>query len=141
MGYRLFRTLGLDEIRRVPRFMMLGAIAFGSFNGGSMAQTNQPPSRPLTTIVLPEANRPPDANDQMIMREKNTQKHNFDTANLERLKQLLETTQALETMAMALEAEVEKSGEVSENTLHKAETIEKLARIAKQRMTLTIAPN
>ncbi len=83
----------------------------------------------------------PDANDQMIMREKNEQMRNFDAANAERLKELMKASEALETLAMAMKAEVDKPDGVDRNSLQKAETIEKLARIVKERMKLTVAPN
>ena len=90
---------------------------------------------------MPESNRLPDANGQMVLREKSAQKRNFDAANAERMKQLTQATQMLETLAIALKAEVDKPGDVSQNTINKAETIEKLARIVKERMRLTVGPN
>jgi len=102
---------------------------------------NQPPPHPPRPVILPEANRPPDANEQMIMREQNAQKRNFNAANAERLRQLEQASQMLETMAIALKAEVDKSGDMSPNTIHKAETIERLARIVKEKMTITVAPD
>jgi|SRR4051794_15948768 len=104
------------------------------------AQMPQSPSGQPRTVLLPETNRIPDANDQMLMRERNRQMRNFDAANAQRLKQLMQASEALETMAMALKAEVDKSEDLSQNTIHKAETIEKLARIVKDRMKLSIAP-
>jgi len=107
---------------------------------GGFAQMPQGPSSQPRTVLLPEINRLPDANDQMLMRERTAQMRKFDAANAERLKQLMQASEALETMAMALKAEVDKSEDLSQNTLHKAETIEKLARIVKDRMKLSIAP-
>src|ERR1700752_2927447 len=104
------------------------------------AQTPTPVPHPL---LLPAANRPPDANAQMEMREQKSKRQNFDAANAERLRQMTEASEMLETMAIALKAEVDKSGSapLSENALHKAETIEKLAHLVKERMQLTVAPN
>src|SRR6516164_5733810 len=94
---------------------------------GGFAQLNQPPQRTPRPLISPDANRMPDANDQMGMRAKNAQRRSFDAANAERLKQLMQASEALETLAMALKAEVDKSEDLSQNTIHKAETIEKLA--------------
>jgi hypothetical protein len=56
---------------------------------------------------------------------------------------MTEATEMLETMAIALKAEVDNNGStpLSENAVHKAETIEKLARLVKERMQLTVGPN
>jgi hypothetical protein len=111
----------------------------------SFAQTQAPqlPAKPPHPLILPEANRPPDANEQMEMREKKSKRQNFDAANAERLRQMTEATKMLETMAIALKAEVDNSDstQLSENALHKAETIEKLAQIVKEQMKLTVKPN
>jgi hypothetical protein len=108
----------------------------------SFAQTpaQSPPPHPL---LLPAANRPLDANQQMEMREKKSKRQNFDAANTERLRQMTQATEMLETMAIALKAEVDNNGSapLSENAVHKAETIEKLARLVKERMQLTVGPN
>lgn len=111
----------------------------------SFGQTAAPqlPARPPHPLLLPEANRTPDANEQMEMREQKSKRQNFDAANAERLKQLTQATKMLETMAIALKAEVDNtdSTQLSENAVHKAETIEKLAQIVKERMELTVKPN
>ena len=105
------------------------------------AQMSQPPSRPPRPVLSPDANRLPDKNDQMVMRQQSMQRHSFDAANAARLKQMVQATEALETLAMALKAQVDKSEDLSQNDVNKAETIEKLARIVKERMKLTVAAN
>lgn len=111
----------------------------------SFAQTPAPqlPTTAPRPPLLEGANRPPDANQQMEMREKKSKRQNFDAANAERLRQMTQETEMLETMAIALKAEVDKSGStpLSENAVRKAETIEKLAQIIKERMQLTVKPN
>jgi hypothetical protein len=79
----------------------------------------------------------------MQMREQKVKRQNFDAANAERLRQMTQATEMLETMAIALKAEVDNTGSarLSETALHKAETIEKLAQLVKQRMELTVNPN
>ena len=97
----------------------------------------------MEQVLYPEANRPPDANDQMAMREQKIRKQNFDVANAERLRQMARDTHMLETMAIALKAEIDntKSTRLSETAIRKADTIEKLAHIVKEKMKLTIGPN
>jgi hypothetical protein len=106
-----------------------------------MAGQSQPRPHP---IILPEANRLPDANDQMEMREKNMKKQQFEAANTERLRQMNQESEGLLTVAMALKAEVDnssKSGGFSANAIRKADAIEKLARNVKEKMKLTVRPN
>lgn len=126
---------------RILRWIPPGAALAGILTLAGFAQMNQTPSRPAKPELPPVANRVPDVNDQMRMQEKKVQNHHFDAANAERLKQMIQATEMLETMAMALKAEVDNSGAPSENTIHKAETIEKLAHIVEERMKLTIAAN
>jgi hypothetical protein len=118
----------------LPGVLLSGMLALVAF-----AQ-NQTTTHP---ILLPEANRPPDANEQMKMREAQNKKTNFDAANAERLKQMVQASEMLETMAIALKAEVDKadSSAPSPEVLHKAETIEKLAHIVKERMKMTVGPS
>jgi hypothetical protein len=130
--------------RRVLWAFLAGALAVASaFAGYSQTPATQPPNKTPKPLLLPEANRPLDANQQMEMREKQQRKQNFEAANTERLRQLTEDSNALLTMAMALKAEVDStsSGQLSANALRKADLIEKLARDVKEKMKLTIAPN
>jgi hypothetical protein len=121
----------------LPGVVLSGMLALVAF-----AQ-NQTPPHPEKPIILPEANRPPDANEQMKMRESQNRKTNFDAANAVRLKQMVQASEMLETMAIALKAEVDKSNASapSPEVLHKAETIERLARIVKERMKMTVGPS
>src|ERR1700754_1167176 len=72
----------------------------------SFAQNPAPEPHPL---LLPAVNRPPDANLQMEMREQKSKRQNFDAANAERLRQMTQATEMLETMAIALKAEVDNT--------------------------------
>ncbi len=124
---------------------LAGSAILAMFTLLSFAQTPAPqlPTHPPHPLLLPEANRLPDVNQQMEMREQKSRKQNFDAANAERLRQMTQATAMLETMAIALKAEVDHAGSarLSENALHKAETIEKLAQLVKERMELTVKPN
>jgi len=139
------RAHDLRQLRRphgrFSRWLMPGTVIAGILTLACFAQINQPPTRAPKPLIMPEANPLPDKNDQMAMQERNVQRHNFDAANAERLKQMMKATEMLETMAMSLKAEVDdsKSGSLSENALRKADTIEKLARMVKERMTLNVA--
>lgn len=121
---------------------LAGSAIFATVTLLSFAQTttSQLPNPAPHPPLLEGANRLPDANEQMTMREKKSGRQRFDAANAERLRQMTEATEMLETMAIALKAEVDKSdsGQLSENAVHKAETIEKLAQIIKERMKLTV---
>jgi hypothetical protein len=90
--------------------------------------------------LLPEANRLPDANDQMKLRDKEAKQQNFDAANAERKKQLSDDSIKLLTLAMALKAEVDKTNKdmLSLNVIRKADEIEKLAHNVKEKMKLTV---
>ena len=121
----------------LPGVLLSGMLALVAFS------QNEPPPHTQKPILLPEANRLPDANDQMKMREKQNRTKNFDAANAERLNQMMQASEMLETMAIALKAEVDNSssGTLSPEVLRKAEVIEKLARIVKERMKMTVGPN
>lgn len=145
MNTNLCRTLisGQQHSCHWPRIWP--SIAFSSvlWLGFARALPAQMPTHPHP-ILLPEANRIPDANDQMEMREKNSKKKQFEAANSERLRQMDKETEGLLTVAMALKAEVDNtnsSGRLSPNAIRKADAIEKLARSVKEKMKLTVAPN
>jgi hypothetical protein len=90
--------------------------------------------------LLPEANRLPDANAQMKMRDNQAKQQNFDAANAERKKQLSDDSAKLLTLAMALKAEVDKTNKdmLSLNVIRKADEIEKLAHNVKEKMKVTV---
>lgn len=126
---------------RMTRAILGGLLGIAMIALAGFAQIAQPPSRPPRPVLSPDANRLPDKNDQMLMRQKNAKRRNFDVANAERRKELMQASVALETLAMALKAQVDKSEDLSQNEINKAETIEKLARIVEERMKLTVAAN
>ena len=94
-------------------------------------------------ILMPEANRPPDANAQMAMREQNAKKANFDAANLERKRQIADDSAKLLKLASDLKSEVDKTSKdtLSLGVIRKAEEIEKLAHNVKEKMKLTMGGN
>jgi len=105
----------------------------------SQTPLSNPPPRPTGTL-LPEANRPPDANDQMRMREQQGKTQNYAAANAERRKQISEDSAKLLKLAADLKAEVDKTSKdtLSLNVIRKAEEIERLAHNVKEKMKLTV---
>jgi hypothetical protein len=119
------------------------AVTFGAANPGQVPGQQPPSLNPDRPYLMPEANRLPDVNDQMRMREKKAKQQNFDAINLQRRKQIAEDSEKLITLAIALKAEVDGSTDKkpTANEVRKAEGIEKLAHEVKQTMELTVNPN
>lgn len=113
--------------------------------GISLNSQNQPinPPKPLLSVINPEANRPPDANKQMEMREQVAKKQNFAVANAERKKQLDEDSARLLRIAAELKTELDKGSTdtLSPDLISKAGEIERLAHIVKEKMKLTVGGN
>jgi hypothetical protein len=135
---------GLSVVTRAVRWfswacLFLVASLTASSQNNSQTPLNNPPPRP-TGILLPEANRPPDANDQMEMREQQTKKQNFSAANAERKKQIASDTEKLLKLAADLKAEVDKTSKdtLSLNVIRRADEIERLAHSVKEKMKLSV---
>jgi hypothetical protein len=105
-----------------------------------MVQSQQQTPNMSKPILLPEANRPPDANAQMEMREQQGKKQNIDAANLERKKQISDDSAKLLKLAGDLKAEVDKTSKdtLSLGVIRKADEIERLAHSVKEKMKLTM---
>jgi hypothetical protein len=150
MRFNVFWGSRSRPIRSTPpvrtwiyQWVLPGAIAGATVTLWGFAQSvPQSDVHPAHSILLPAVNRPPDANAQMAMRAKEARLANFDAANTERKRQMTQESEMLVTMAMALKAEVDNtsSTKLSEGAIRKADTIEKLAHIVKEKMKLTIAP-
>ena len=145
MRWILFRAPALKQFRqtcgRSFPWVFPAAVLALTFALAGFAQMTQPPSRPTKPWIVPDANPMPDANDRMVMEQNKLQDRNFNLANTERLHQMMKASDMLQTFAIALKAEADRPGPPSENEIHKAETIEKLAHAVKEKMTITIAPN
>jgi hypothetical protein len=102
-----------------------------------------PPGSPDKPIILPEANRPFDPNQRMQMQEQQQKKVNFEAANAERKKQLTGDSAHLLKLANELKAEVDKTDKdtLSISVIRKADEIERLAHVVKEKMKLTIGAN
>lgn len=132
--------LGLSLGRRWAR-TCLCLIALTVLANGTLAgQAISAPPRPSRSILLPEANRPPDANEQMEMRERKVKQQNFEAANAERRRQIVQDSARLLKLAASLKAEVDAAAKdtVSPAAMVKAGEIERLAHIVKEKMKLTV---
>lgn len=103
----------------------------------------QPPPRAPKPIILPEANRPPDANEQMAMHERQARQRNFDAANAERIKQISEDSAKLLNLAADLHAAVDKTNKetLSLTAVREVGEIERLAHNVQEKMKLTAPGN
>ena len=109
-----------------------------SGNGSQTPLTNPLPHP--NSIILPEANRTPDANEIMEMRNRKAKNANFEAANTERKRQLMEDTAMLLKLAAELKAEVDKtpSDMLSLSLVRKADDLARLAHIVQTKMKLTV---
>jgi len=119
----------------------LFAVAFlvTAVDSGQQAPVGSP-DRPY---LMPEANRPLDANQKMEMQEQQQKKANFEAANTERKKQLTDDSAHLLKLANELKTEVDKTDKdtLSIAVIRKAEEIERLAHVVKEKMKLTVGAN
>jgi hypothetical protein len=92
------------------------------------------------TLLLPEANRPPDANARMKMRNAKQASNNFDAANALRQKQINDETIKLLILAKDLKTQIDQLGDnpLTDRMLREAEVIELLAHDVQTKMTLTV---
>jgi len=134
--------------RRKQVFRLFAALAFAPGAILACAQSSIPPGGSLRTdrVDLPTPiNQPPDANDQMLLREQQPQgpAENFAAANAERRKQILEDAAKLAKLAADLKAEIDKTSKdtLSIGVIRKAAEIEVLAHSVKEKMKLTVGAN
>jgi hypothetical protein len=113
--------------------------AFGQTTPYPQKPTNQAEPKP-TTLLRPEANRLPDANDIMAMRIQKAKKADFEAANAERKRQLDEDSLALLNLAAELNDDLEKNHHTpSPDLRQKLEEIERLAHNVQVKMKLTMS--
>ena len=93
------------------------------------------------TILRPEANRLPDANDIMTMRQEKVTKAKFEAANLERKRQIDSDSDLLLRLVTEVKAELDQGGaNGSPSDLQKKmEQIQSLAHSVQVKMKLTMS--
>ncbi len=130
------RPMRLRTLRVLGCLLAVAAVA----SGQSSPTPN--PCKPIHAEVL---TAPPDANQQMEMREQSQKESatNFTAANLERKKQISDDSAKLLKLATDLKSEVDKTTKdtLSLNVIRKADEIEKLAHSVKEKMKLTAGGN
>lgn len=124
---------------RAMAFLFAAAFMVMAVDSGQQA----PPGSPDRPYLLPEANHPMDANQRMQMQEAQQKKANFEAANAERKKQLTDDSAHLLKLANELKTEVDKTDKdtLSISVIRKADEIERLAHIVKEKMKLTVGAN
>lgn len=130
--------------RRLDRLRVtLGLVAVLTCGARSLHAQQASQLDPKRPYPVPEANRLPDANDQMKLHEQQNKKQNFEAANAERKKQIADDSNRLLKLATDLKAEVDKTNKdtLSLSVIRKADEIEKLARNVKEKMKLSVASN
>lgn len=129
-----WRILGAQIAIALSAAVLTPALARGQ------AGSPQSPAKPL---LLPEANRMPDANDVMTMNQKSARKRNFDAANAERKRQIDDEAAKLLILARDLNSKMENaaSGPLPTVVIREAQVIEILANDVKQKMKLTVGGN
>lgn len=140
MHHRSNRNQGEEWVPHRSRWIRMGlclaALVFSAVPF-EFSQMNQP----RQSLLMPEANRMPDANDQMRMREQQAKKVSYEVANTERQRQIVDDSAKLVELATQLKTEVDKTSKdtLSLAVIRKAEDIEKLAHSVQQKMKLTMA--
>lgn len=102
--------------------------------------TPQEPYHAPHPILLPQANNLPDVNTQMLMKQKQVKKDNFEAANALRSKQIADETAKLLILAQDLKLQMDKLGNepLPDRVLKEATVIELLAHDVQTKMTLTV---
>lgn len=123
-------------------FFAVTTLAAGAALAG-FAVAGQQPQQPTLIphpILLPEANRPLDANQRMEMQEQQEKSKDYSAANVERKKQIGDDSAKLLKLATDLKAEVDKTTKdtLSLGVIRKADEIEKLAHSVKEKMKLSV---
>jgi hypothetical protein len=120
--------------------LLLCLAALAVLNGAAQTATQPASPNPERPTLSPEANRVPDANQQMEMRDQQTKTQNYAAANAERKKQIADDSARLLKLATDLKAEVDKTSKdtLSLNVIRKADEIERLAHSVKEKMKLTV---
>jgi hypothetical protein len=122
------------------RRLFCGGVVIVLLAAGSSSSPQSQPSIVPHPILLPQANRLPDVNDQMVMRQSLQSRENFDAANELRHKQISDDSTKLLILARDLKAKMDalEGKPVPEQLQREAEVIELLAHDVQTRMVLTV---
>jgi hypothetical protein len=132
------------NLGRIYRVALLPAVCMVLFTApaGFRAQSTPGPSQPnqSRSVLRPEANRLPNANDIMEMREEKVTKAKFEAANAERKRQIDSDSVLLLKLTAEVKADLDKNpaNESSSDVLKKLEDIERLAHAVQVKMKLTM---
>lgn len=134
------RGSSVERRRRWIALSVACVLAGAATTAGIGQNTPSMPSRPKVTLLSPDANRPPDANAQMEMRQKTAKKQDFDTVNAMRIKQINDDATKLLILTRDLNEKMSKLGKepMPPNLVREAEVIEILAHDVQTKMTLTV---
>ena len=115
-------------------------VVAGSANVGESQNSVSLPSRPKITLLSPEANNPPDANEQMLMRQNQWKKEDFEAVNALRKKEIGDDSTKLLILTADLNAQLARLGKkpVPRRLMREAEVIELLARDVQAKMILSV---
>lgn len=133
----------LRGVRAGALFVILAAFATVAMGQGQQPTAqpgSQGPAVPHLSVLLPAANRLPDANDRTQQREQQANEAKFEAANTERKRQIMQDSAELLKLAAELKAEIDKTSKdtLSLSVIRKAEDIERLARNVQTKMKLTV---
>ena len=139
------RSTGNLQSRSGLRFahLLFGLTTLAILSGFDGRGQQGPPPRTPKPLLLPEANRPPDKNDLMVLNQQNQKNQNFEAANAERKRQMDDESAKLLLLAKDLKDQTDKLGEnpLTPKAVREAEVIEILARDLKDKMKLTVGGN
>lgn len=113
--------------------------AFGQVTGSDGQVLSNPLPHP-TSLIPVIANRTPDANDHMEMKQQKLKRASYEAANAERKRQLDLDSAMLLKLASELKAQIDIASRdtLSLSAVRKAEEIERLAHSVQLKMKLTV---
>jgi hypothetical protein len=142
------RLVWADDQKRRPRTILHAAIGLGiatlcmlpatpvhAQGGQSVSAIPKPEG-----YIIPAANRPPDANDRLLMSDRQTKNQNFDKANAERMLKIADETAKLLILTEDLKARMDKIGRgpYPPEVAKEMQVIELLAHDVQEKMKLSV---
>jgi hypothetical protein len=111
-------------------------------NGQMTPQQTPVPTHPQKPVFMPGSD-PPDANEQMTMRDQMVRRRNYDAVNAVRIRQIKSDTDQLLKLATEMNAGLSgaASPESDKAAQAQAEEIERLAHGVQEKMKLSVGAN